>query len=463
VKVILSGFNIESEMIDRLSGGSPEHLTPEVISAAYARISRDPRSVAALRREARERVDKARRSNERIVFGLGHSSVAEHAVFNFDIMDISRLAVEELERFRLASYTEKSQRYIRLGRDFVVPAEIAGLGLGPDLERLQKELHEKYERILERLLAAGLDEGAAKEDARYVMPLATSAQLGMTVNARELEYMVSRLSAHELSELRDLAGMLSDAAQKIAPSLVRYPEPTEFTRAMTSVRKTIATYGPGKTRVPARSVRLLESTPDADIELAASLVFTAGRCGMTDARRTAVKLGARGRRRLIARTFEKMKPHESVWREFERVRFVFEVIVSSSCFAQLKRHRMATLLPQRYTPALGVSVPGTIQRARSVSLLREGTRLAERLYRKIERREPLACEYALSNAHRRRVLVSMNLRELYHFSRLRSDAHAQWEIRDLSDEMCRLATRRAPAGSSMLGGKDAFGRRAEKT
>jgi thymidylate synthase (FAD) len=119
---------------------------------------------------------------------------------------------------------------------------------------------------------------------------------------------------------------------------------------------------------------------------------------------------------------------------------------------------MATMLPQQYTPALGVSVPETIRRAKAVSLLRDGTRRAERLFRKIERNASDASEYALSNAHRRRVLVGMNLRELYHFSRLRSDTHAQWEIRELSDEMCRLASRRAPIATGMLGGKDSFGR-----
>lgn len=457
MKVILSGFNIESEMIERLSSRTRGHLTPEVISAAYARISRDPRSVASLRKEARERVDKARRSNERIVFGLGHSSVAEHAVFNFDIMDISRLAVEELEHFRLASYTEKSQRYIHLGRNFVIPAEIEELGLASELKDLQRELHEVYERILERLVVCGEDEDAAKEDARYVMPLATSAQLGMTVNARELEYMVSRLSAHELSELRVLACRLADAATEIAPSLIRYPEPTEYSRGMHAARREIADYGPARTRVPARTVRLVEATPEGDIRLAESLIFSAGRDDMAAAGRAAVKLGKRGRTELISRTFEHMKPHDSAWREFERIQFVFEIIVSSSCFAQLKRHRMATILPQRYTPALGISVPDTIRRARAVSLLRAGTRSAERLYRRIERNGAHACEYALSNAHRRRVLVGMNLRELYHFSRLRSDAHAQWEIRAISNEMCRLASRHVPAGSRMLGGKDEFG------
>ena len=318
-------------------------------------------------------------------------------------------------------------------------------------------MHGQYELILERLVASGCNEEVAKEDARYVMPLATSAQLGMTVNARELEYMVSRLSSHGLEELRDLGGRLASAAQEIAPSLIRYPEPTEYAKGMHEARSGIARQGPAEKCVPSRRlVRLIEATPEGDIELAASLIFSSGRCGMAAARRAAVKLGARGRNGLIDRTFEHMKPHDSTWREFERIRFVFEVIVSSSCFAQLKRHRMATLLPQRYTPALGISIPDSIRRARAVSLLRKGVGRAERLYRKIGREAAGACEYALCNAHRRRVLVGMNLRELYHFSRLRSDAHAQWEIRDLSEAMCGLAKRQAPAATRLLGGKDSF-------
>lgn len=129
MRVILAGFNVETEILDEARKRFGESVTPEVISASYARISRDPRSVATLRAEARGAVEKARRSNERIVFGLGHASVAEHAVLNFDVMGVSRLAVEEIEHFRLASYTEKSQRYVRLDRDIVMPSEIMEGGL----------------------------------------------------------------------------------------------------------------------------------------------------------------------------------------------------------------------------------------------------------------------------------------------------------------------------------------------
>ena len=72
-------------------------MTPETLSASYARISRDPRSVDKLRAVARTEVAKARRSNRNIIFKMGHHSIAEHAVFNFDILGVSRLALEEIE------------------------------------------------------------------------------------------------------------------------------------------------------------------------------------------------------------------------------------------------------------------------------------------------------------------------------------------------------------------------------
>jgi flavin-dependent thymidylate synthase len=456
MKIILAGFNIESEMVERLAGQTGELVTPEVISAAYARISRDPRSVDMLRREAREEVDRARRSNETIIFGLGHSSIAEHAVFNFDIMDVSRLAVEEIEHFRLASFTEKSQRYIRLGRDFVIPDEISNAGLGKPFERLQKDLHEAYEQLLSRLLDSGADEGVAREDARYVMPLATSAQLGMTVNARELEYMVSRLASHPLAELRLLSSRLSEAAKRTAPSLIRYPEPTDYSKSMQATREELAILAPGRMSAPASSVRLIEATPHADLHLSAALIFSAGGAPMKESRRKAERLGERGRADLITKTFKCMQPHDSVWREFEQIHFLFELVVSASCFAQLKRHRMATIIKQRYEPALGISIPPAVRKARAVTVLRRGAAKGEKLYNELVGRDAAAAAYALTNAHRRRVLLGLNLRELYHFSRLRSDLHAQWEIRMISDEMCRAASARAKTGAMFLGGKDTF-------
>lgn len=79
MKVVLAGYNVDCEALDEAQRAAParRNLTPETLSASYARISRDARPVDELRRAARAEVDKARRSNQAIIFKMGHHSVAK--------------------------------------------------------------------------------------------------------------------------------------------------------------------------------------------------------------------------------------------------------------------------------------------------------------------------------------------------------------------------------------------------
>jgi len=187
MKVILAGYNVDSSVLKELkSTSSRADITPEILSAAYARISRDARPVDELRAVARREVEKAKRSNQNIIFKMGHHSVAEHAVFNFDIIGISRLATEELEKFRLCSYTEKSQRYISLKDDFVIPEEIRKVGMQEIFVKTIREQNDLYHKLYKKLrphmfninshMASDkknhkIIDGWAKEDARYVIRL----------------------------------------------------------------------------------------------------------------------------------------------------------------------------------------------------------------------------------------------------------------------------------------------------
>lgn len=190
------------------------NLTPETICASYARISRDPRAISELREYARENVEASRKSNQAIIFTMGHKSIAEHARFNFDITGVSRRAVENIEQNRLDSYTEKSQRYITMDGDFVLPKEIKGTKFESEfleLVELQNNFYKNnldtitnwhHEQDYSKLYLAlneknetkqkGIRENLGKEDARYSLSLATQAQLGMTVSARTLETMITR-------------------------------------------------------------------------------------------------------------------------------------------------------------------------------------------------------------------------------------------------------------------------------
>ena len=134
MKLLIAGYNIDKSLIDCLPG---DCATPETISAAYARISRSSKGVDLLRVESLSEISKARNSNTNIIFGMGHSSIAEHAVFNLDIIGISRYLTEIVQRSRIASFTEKSQRYVTFGKNYVVPAE---LNKKPPLKKQYKAL-----------------------------------------------------------------------------------------------------------------------------------------------------------------------------------------------------------------------------------------------------------------------------------------------------------------------------------
>ena len=79
-----------------------------------------------------------------------------------------------------------------------------------------------------------------------------------------------------------------------------------------------------------------------------------------------------------------------------------------------------------------------------------------KLYEKLQKTKPGLGNYILTNAHRVNVVFKANLRELYHFSRLRSDKHAQWEIQELSQKIEMLVKDKAPLAASRMMGKDKF-------
>jgi thymidylate synthase ThyX len=54
------------------------------------------------------------------------------------------------------------------------------------------------------------------------------------------------------------------------------------------------------------------------------------------------------------------------------------------------------------------------------------------------------------------VLLTVNARELYHLVRLREDAHAQWDIRELSARMSKYARAVMPLTMLLLSGKDSY-------
>ncbi|MFW6129066.1 MAG: FAD-dependent thymidylate synthase [Candidatus Aminicenantaceae bacterium] len=473
MKVLLAGYNVDNDVIEELKKNSPERedITPETLSASYARISRDPRPVDELRANARAEVESARRSNRAIIFKMGHHSVAEHAVFNFDILGVSRLAIEEIEKFRLCSYTEKSQRYIKLKDDFVIPEEIKNTGTEEIFVKTVKEQNELYHRLYNKLKpyiykkydAMAKDKknhsilnGWAKEDARYIVSLATEGQLGMTINARNLELMIRRFASKKLSEIRSFCEKIYTLSKEVAPSIILFTEVNNFDSKTYEELKYKAGLILEEKSVDNDAVTLVDYTPDADERLIASLLHTSTSNPYHDCFKKAKSMNSRDKKELIKYTFKYMEFYDSVIREFEYVHLVFDLVVSATCFAQLKRHRMATLTAQKYNPELGITLPDSVEEVGMGSEFLRTVEQTDKAYYAIKKKTELGADYVLTNSHRKRVLLKMNARELYHFSRLREDLTAQWDIRSIAIKIGEKAKKVMPLTCLLLGGKESY-------
>jgi len=133
---------------------------------------------------------------------MGHLSPLEHMVFTFYLEGVSRAMSHQLVRHRLASYSQRSQRYVdHEGFDYVAPPQLAGYlvetptGPMPATDYFAETMALIAERYAALNDALGRSGEASNEDARYVLPNACETKLFVTMNARELlHFFGERLS-----------------------------------------------------------------------------------------------------------------------------------------------------------------------------------------------------------------------------------------------------------------------------
>lgn len=158
----------------------------------------------------------------------GHHSVAEHITFTFAIEGISRACSHQLVRHRMASYSQQSQRYVKMdGFDYVIPDSIrnhrARRFIDAECEcdcryenwsysgyykDLMREINSLYRRMVEK--------GIPEEDARYILPNACCTNIVMTVNLRELIHIAElRLCTRAQWEIRELVEKMVECVVKL--------------------------------------------------------------------------------------------------------------------------------------------------------------------------------------------------------------------------------------------------------
>ena len=133
--------------------------------------------------------------------------------------------------------------------------------------------------------------------------------------------------------------------------------------------------------------------------------------------------------------------HHSV---IEHATFTFSVEgVSRSLTHQLVRHRIASYSQQsqRYVSMDKPTyvIPKTVEADPELKKVYEDTMkdIWESYNKLVEKIPPEDARYVLPNGCTTNITITMNARELFHLFTLRCCNRAQWEIRNLADEMLR--------------------------
>jgi thymidylate synthase (FAD) len=194
---------------------------PDEVIAAAARLCYAADTDALLDAGEDEAAKLVERLNE-----MGHLSPLEHASFTFYLEGVSRALTHQLVRHRIASYSQRSQRYVSHdGFDYVIPPQLGGCTVETEGESIDAVDYfaETMELVAERYAALndalGRTGERSNEDARYLLPNACETKIFVTMNARELlHFFGERICRRAQWEIRRVADMMLGQARSVAPA-----------------------------------------------------------------------------------------------------------------------------------------------------------------------------------------------------------------------------------------------------
>lgn len=214
---------------------------PEKVVAASAKLCY---SAVGVEKISEDMSDEAVEKFLGMLMSFGHQSPVEHVTFTFAIEGVSRVLTHQLVRHRIASYSQQSQRYVKLDQfEYITPPAIAG---NPEALTIFKNAMEAdqvaYEALVSHLEAdhvtayieAGMSEKQARkaaekraiEDARFVFPNACETKIVVTMNARVLLHFFNHRCCNRAQwEIQELADAMLKEAKKVAPLIFNQAGP----------------------------------------------------------------------------------------------------------------------------------------------------------------------------------------------------------------------------------------------
>ena len=486
---------------------------PEVLAFAMAKYSRSSLSM----RESLTEISAQRAEQflNTFYFQYGHRSIADLAHIAFAVERLSLLAAIVLVDEQRWDGQERSTRYQNfLKSGWYLPDFGADTTSREHYSSTVENLFAAYQRTTAAVLEVLRSripcpetlkpeayertlKARAFDVARYLLPLATNTSLGQIVSARTLETQVSRLLSHPVAEVRDLGVKLREAATgpawnvnaqaaaafvekvaaadpslaaeaaqlltreiRTAPTLVKYAQPNDYAIQTHAELSQAAAELLGSLPIaPAPLVDLVERTETLEVELAATLLYSASHYPYRQIRDLVAGLPASQVTEIIELGLRHRGKHDEALRAFHAgAALRFDILMDIGGFRDMHRHRRCTQIIQGFTPIHGYETPNSGDLGSDVDILSEARILndyqsaieaAHNASAKIATSQaPEAAQsalYLLPLATRIRSLFKMDLAEAQYISELRSGPAGHFSYRRVAWEMYLALQRQHPS------------------
>jgi thymidylate synthase ThyX len=322
----------------------------------------------------------------------------------------------------------------------------------------------------------------AFDNSRYLLPLATNTSLGQIVNARTLETQISRLLASPYDEVRHLGALLKEAARdaaynvqseslralveeikaanpelgakaeqqllrptRVAPTLVKYANPNEYEiKTRKELEQAAAELMEDVPVEQAPLVDLVENGP-LEVEMAATLVYSASHYGYRQIKERVQALTAAQRSEIIDLGMRHRGPYDELLRSFHAgQQFKFDILMDIGGFRDMHRHRRCTQIEQGFTRHHGYDTPPDLRAAGLEPRYQAAMQKVLHACEKLEAAAPQASLYLLPMAFRKRTLFKMDFAEALYIAELRSGAAGHFSYRNVAYAMYEEVAKKHP-------------------
>ncbi|MBI5345824.1 MAG: FAD-dependent thymidylate synthase [Chlamydiae bacterium] len=418
-----------------------------------------------------EAIKKSQTFYDKILDGFGDDSIGELGGCHLAIENVSMLATKVIEDCRIGgSPLEKSTRYIYF--DQKVNGEYLFYKEPVIMTSAYKELYlqtcnylfDAYTSLIP-LLTSVIEKNFPKDPTgskvaytaalrakvldclRGLLPAGSLTNLGIFGNGRFFEYMLQKLSAHNLAEMQDISKNAFSELSKVIPSFVKRAEGSHkhhiaYLNFIEKVKEEIRTLTYENTTKLAsdidKGVYLINYDNDASIKVASALLFEnshASLSALQDYFRSMPKLELTAMFESISNPRENRR-HKSP-RALEQAQFTFEIISDFGIYRDLQRHRMLSQERQLLSCNLDFFIPDEILGTEMEDIYVEAMRKAKVAYDTIAKELPEEAQYVVPMAYNLHWYFTLNLRSLQWLCELRSSPQGHPTYRRVAQEMAK--------------------------